>query len=145
MSYRDIIVSRLSSFLFTKCSLPHGCKFISSLLKNSLSVKLHLSHVTLPIILFSMISRETTSEIIRSIFCSNSLKIKSRFFAWSILLGYPSNIILSLNFKFKIVFFRSLLTISSETKLPFEIMDYISLQRSVFFFVSLLNKSPVDS
>ena len=72
-------------------------------------------------------------------------KIKSRFFAWSILLGYPSNIIRSLNFKFKIVFFRSLLTISSETKLPFEIMDSISLPKSVFFFVSLLNKSPVES
>ena len=30
-------------------------------------------------------------------------------------------------------------------KLPFEIMDSISLPRSVFFFVSLLNKSPVDN
>ena len=42
-------------------------------------------------------------------------------------------------------FFNSLLTISSETKLPFEIIDSISLPRSVFFFVSLLNKSPVDN
>ena len=85
-----MIVSRLSSFLFIKYSLPHGCKSISSLLKNSFKVKLHLSQVTLPIILFSIISRDTTKEIInvliKKLICDTQKKDKLIFD------GYPRSL-----------------------------------------------------
>src|SRR6056300_1613007 len=59
----------------------------------------------------------------------------SKFFDCSIVLGYPSKIILSRNFNSLIVFLSNSFTISSETKLPLEIFSSICLPRAVFFLI----------